>query len=306
MTIPTYQVCMLPLLRTVQDGNEWIMKDVTSRLCVEFGLSEDEREEMLPRGNARVIVNRVGWAKAYLKEAGLVASIRWGVIKLTDDGKSVLAENLDHIDMKYLERFPSFIEFLDRKKATSKKKSTTGVVVETTASTPDDLIVQAYDELRDALAEEVLQQVMAMSDKFFERLVVKLLVAMGYGGSIEDAGKAVGKSGDGGIDGIIKEDKLGLGVIVIQAKRWKSANSVSRPEIQSFAGSMEGYGANKGVFITTSTFSKPARDYVDQIQRKIVLVDGVELAGLMIDHGVGVSTVRTFDLKRLDMDLFQE
>ncbi len=306
MTIPTYQVCMLPLLRTVQDGNEWIMKDVTSRLCVEFGLSEDECEEMLPRGNARVIVNRVGWAKAYLKEAGLVASIRWGVIKLTDDGKSVLAENLDHIDMKYLERFPSFIEFLDRKKATSKKKSTTEVVVETTASTPDDLIVQAYDELRDALAEEVLQQVMAMSDKFFERLVVKLLVAMGYGGSIEDAGKAVGKSGDGGIDGIIKEDKLGLGVIVIQAKRWKSANSVSRPEIQSFAGSMEGYGANKGVFITTSTFSKPARDYVNQIQRKIVLVDGGELAGLMIDHGVGVSTVRTFDLKRLDMDLFQE
>ncbi len=306
MTIPTYQVCMLPLLRTVQDGNEWIMKDVTSRLCVEFGLSEDECEEMLPRGNARVIVNRVGWAKAYLKEAGLVASIRWGVIKLTDDGKSVLAENLDHIDMKYLERFPSFIEFLDRKKATSKKKSTTEVVVETTASTPDDLIVQAYDELRDALAEEVLQQVMAMSDKFFERLVVKLLVAMGYGGSIEDAGKAVGKSGDGGIDGVIKEDKLGLGVIVIQAKRWKSANSVSRPEIQSFAGSMEGYGANKGVFITTSTFSKPARDYVNQIQRKIVLVDGGELAGLMIDHGVGVSTVRTFDLKRLDMDLFQE
>ncbi len=306
MTIPTYKVCMLPILRTVQDGNEWILKYVTSRLCVEFGLSEDECEEMLPRGNARVIVNRVGWAKAYLKEAGLVASIRWGVIKLTDDGKSVLAENLDHIDMKYLERFPSFIEFLDRKKATSKKKSTTGVVVETTASTPDDLIVQAYDELRDALAEEVLQQVMAMSDKFFERLVVKLLVAMGYGGSIEDAGKAVGKSGDGGIDGIIKEDKLGLGVIVIQAKRWKSANSVSRPEIQSFAGSMEGYGANKGVFITTSTFSKPARDYVNQIQRKIVLVDGGELAGLMIDHGVGVSTVRTFDLKRLDMDLFQE
>ena len=304
MTIPDFESCMLPLLRAVQDGNEWTMKDVTSRLCDEFDLSSDEREEMLPSGKVRVIVNRVGWAKSYIKEAGLVAPIRRGVIRITDEGKSVLDENPDQIDMNYLLRFPSYVAWRDRRKTTSPSASTPEVVP-ATASTPDDLIVQAYEELHDALAEELLQQVKDMSDKFFERLVVELLVAMGYGGSIDDAGKAVGKSGDGGIDGVIKEDKLGLDAIVIQAKRW-TTNSVGRPDIQSFAGSMEAYRANKGVFITTSTFSQPAIEYVKQIQRKIVLIDGEALANLMIDHDIGVSGYRSLDLKRLDMDFFQE
>jgi restriction system protein len=290
MTIPDFQTCMLPLLRAVKDGNEWTMKEVTLRLCDEFDLSNDEREEMLPSGKARVIVNRVGWAKSYLKEAGLIASVRRGVIQITDEGKSVLTDAPDQLDMNYLCRFPSYVAWRSRKN---------------TAMTPDDLIDQAYEELRDALAEELLQQVKDMSDKFFERLVVKLLVAMGYGGSIDDAGKAVGKSGDGGIDGVIKEDKLGLDAIVIQAKRW-TTKSVGRPDIQSFAGSMEAYRATKGVFITTSTFSQPAVEYVDQIQRKIVLIDGCELATLMLDHGIGVSEYRSLALRRLDMDFFQE
>ena len=295
---------MLPVLRVIQDGSEWKMKDVTVKLSDEFNLTDDEREEMLPSGQARAIVNRIGWAKAYVKEAGLVLSVRRGVIQITDEGKSVLAENLDHIDMKYLERFPSYIAFRDRRKPSSKNEPASDVAANT-AATPDDLIVQAYDELRDALAEELLQQVKEMTDKFFEHLVVKLLVSMGYGGSIEDAGKAVGTSGDGGIDGVIKEDKLGLDAIVIQAKRW-TVNSVGRPDIQSFAGSMEGYGANKGVFITTSTFSDPAVEYTKQIQRRIVLVDGETLASLMIDHGIGVSEYRSLALKRMDMDFFQE
>ena len=300
MAIPHFQTCMLPLLRVIQDGDEWAMKEITARLSDEFNLTDEEREEMNRSGNTRVIYNRVAWAKSYIKEAGLVSSVRRGVIQITEQGKSVLAENPDHIDMKYLERFPSYIAFRERKNTNSTSTSPTNVVVDSTL-TPDDLIIKAYDELRGALAEEVLQQVTDMSYTFFERLVVNLLVAMGYGGSIEDAGKAVGKSGDGGI----KEDKLGLDTIVIQAKRWTN-NSVGRPDIQSFAGSMEAYRANKGVFITTSTFSLPAVEYVEQIQRKIVLVDGERLANLMIDYNIGVSQYRSFALKRIDMDFFQE
>lgn len=295
---------MLPLLRTIRDGNEWAMKDVTEQLSTEFGLTDREREEMLPSGNSRVIVNRVAWARTYLKEAGLIHPTRRGYIQITDTGRTVVSQNPSRVDLPYLERFPSYIEFRDRKRGTRETVTASDVLSET-SKTPDDLIVEAYEELRDALAEELLQQVVDMSDKFFERLVVDLLVAMGYGGSIEDAGRAVGRSGDGGIDGVIKEDKLGLDVIVIQAKRW-TTNSISRPDIQSFAGSMEAYRANKGVFITTSAFSKPAMDYVNQIQRKIVLIDGVALTNLMIDHGIGVSPYRTFQLKRLDTDYFQE
>ncbi len=304
MTIPDFQTCMLPLLRTIRDGNEWALKDVTEHLTVEFGLSDDERDAMIPSGNTRIIVNRVGWAKAYLKEAGLLEPVRRGVIKITEQGKAVLAEEPERVDMSFLERFPSYIEFRDRKGKAKTNDSPTEVIADA-SQTPDDLMIQAYQEMRDALAEELLQQVIEMSDKFFERLVVDLLVAMGYGGSIEDAGKAVGRSGDGGIDGVIKEDKLGLDVIVLQAKRW-TANSVSRPDIQSFAGSMEAFRANKGVFITTSTFSRPAVEYVEQIQRKIVLIDGERLANLMIDHGIGVSPYRSFELKRFDSDYFQE
>lgn len=304
MAIPDFQSCMLPLLHAIQDGNKWAMRDVTNVVADHFRLTDEERDEMIPSGNARTIVNRVGWAKAYLKEAGLLASIRRGIIQITDEGRKVLAEKPIRIDMEYLERFPSYVDFRDRKGNRSKVISPTEVVAEA-SQTPDDLIVRAYQEMRDALAEELLQQVIEMSDKFFERLVVDLLVSMGYGGSIEDAGKSVGRSGDGGIDGVIKEDKLGLDVIVIQAKRW-TANSVGRPELQSFAGSMEAYRANKGVFITTSTYSQPALDYVRQIQRKIVLIDGPALSNLMIDHGIGVSPYRTFELKRLDSDYFQE
>lgn len=297
---------MLPLLQLLEDGNEWTMKELTARIEDLYSLTEEERAEMLPSGNVRVIVNRVAWAKLYVKEAGLLDSVRRGVVRITEEGKSVVASKPDRIDMKYLERFPSYVAWRSRKTSKESPKASMPVVGAPEAvTTPDELIEEAYGELRDALVEEVLQQVKDGTDSFFERLVVELLVAMGYGGSIQDAGKAVGKSGDGGIDGVIKEDKLGLDVVVIQAKKW-TTKTIGRPDVQSFAGSMEGYRASKGVFITTSTFSQPAIDYVTQIQRKIVLVDGPTLASLMVDHEIGVSSYRSIILKRLDTDYFEE
>ncbi|MFW6170516.1 MAG: restriction endonuclease [Planctomycetota bacterium] len=302
--MPDFQTIMLPLLEFLSDGKERRMKEVTEAMSERFGLTDEERQEMLPSGYARTIVNRVAWAKSYLKEAGLVKPIRRGVVQITSEGRKVLAEKPDRIDMKYLERFPSYIEFRDRGKGKKKDHGTETVIIEST-KTPEEVIEESHNEIRQALVDEVLQTVKESTDAFFERLVVKLLVAMGYGGSIEDAGKAVGKSGDGGIDGVIKEDKLGLDLVVIQAKRW-IANHVGRPDVQSFAGSMEGYGANKGVFITTSEFSKQAVEFVEHIQRKIVLIDGVTLAGLMVDHDIGVTPYRTFTLKQLDSDFFEE
>lgn len=304
MPIPDFQAVMLPVLEFLSDGQEHRMKDVTEGVADKCGLTDDERQAMIPSGNARVIVNRVAWAKSHLKEAGLIDPVSRGVVRITDEGKKVLSENPDKIDMKYLQRFPSYLEFQERGKEHKKEAGATEVVSAST-QTPEELIEESFDEVRAALVDELLQTVKDSSDAFFERLVVRLLVAMGYGGSIEDAGKAVGKSGDGGIDGRIKEDKLGLDEVVIQAKRWTS-NPVGRPDVQSFAGSMEGYRANKGVFITTSVFTPQAREFVQMIQRKIVLIDGPTLAGLMIDHNIGVTPYRTFTLKRLDSDFFEE
>jgi restriction system protein len=295
---------MLPVLECLADGEERRMKDVTEAIADKCALTDDERQQMIPSGNARVIVNRVAWAKSYLKEAGLVNAVRRGVVQITSEGKNILAEKPDKIDMRYLERFPSYLEFSDRGKGRKKDGGSTDTIAES-SKTPEELIQESYDEIRETLIDEVLQIVKESSDAFFERLVVKLLVSMGYGGSIEDAGKAVGKSGDGGIDGVIKEDKLGLDVVVVQAKRWTS-NHVGRPDVQSFAGSMEAYRANKGVFITTSVFSPQAKEYVQKIQRKIVLLDGPTLAGLMIDHDIGVTPYKSFTLKRLDTDFFDE
>ncbi|MCP4785813.1 MAG: restriction endonuclease [Fuerstiella sp.] len=309
MPIPDFQTCMLPILEVIEDADDWQMKQVTAAISDRFNLTDEEQSQMLPSGHARVIVNRVGWAKAYLKEAGLLLSPKRGVVRISPDGKAVLSECPDRIDMKYLERFPAYLEFRARKGSSTKTASTTGAndaVAETESSeTPEERIDSAYQEMRAALADELLQQVKNGEDQFFERMVVELLVAMGYGGSFKDAGKAVGKSGDGGIDGVFKEDKLGLDVVVIQAKKW-TENSVGRPAVQSFAGSMEGFRASKGVFITTSTFSQPAVEYVNTIQRRIVLIDGPALARLMIDHGIGVTKFDSYTLKRLDADYFDQ
>jgi restriction system protein len=287
---------MLPLLESIADGNEHIIRDVTTAIADRFGLSQDERKEMLPSGQQSIIANRVGWAKTYLKKAGLLSQPKRGVIQITAEGQAVLKKTPSRIDNDFLNKYPVFAEFVGRGSAES-----TGDTKPPTA-TPEELLESSYLTLRNALADELLERVKAGTPEFFERLVVELLVAMGYGGSLADAGQAVGRTGDGGIDGIIKEDKLGLDVVCVQAKRWD--NTVGSSKVREFAGSMEGFKARKGVLITTSSFSKDAKEFVKTIERKIVLIEGIQLAELMIDHGIGVETAHTYVLKKLDLDYF--
>jgi restriction system protein len=302
MSIPDFQTIMLPLLELLSDGQTHSVRDVTQLLSQRFNLTDEERDTMLPSGQQTVIGNRVAWGKTHLKAAGLIDNSRRGYISITEAGRQVLAEKPPRIDIKYLNRFPGFVEF--RHKTRPAKEEENGVEEEKDPRTPEEQLESSYRALRQALAEELLDRVKACSPAFFERLVVQLLVAMGYGGSLTDAGQAVGRTGDGGIDGIIKEDKLGLDAICIQAKRWDA--TVGRPAVQAFAGSMEGFRAKKGVLITTSTFSKDAEDYITRIERKVVLIDGVTLAQLMIDYNIGVAIARTYALKRMDSDYFTE
>jgi restriction system protein len=240
----------------------------------------------------------VGWAKTYLKQAGLVAAPKRGMVRLTDEGAEVLRASPSRLDVAFLRNFPSFIDFESR----SSSPSVEIVAATETTTTPEESLESSYFELRERLADDLLERVKQCSPQFFERLAVELLVAMGYGGSIADAGQAVGRTGDGGIDGIIKEDKLGLDVVYIQAKRWD--RTVGRPEVQAFAGSMQGFRARKGVMITTAAFSREAEEYVSRIETKIVLINGPTLAQMMIDHNIGVAPARTYVLKRLDSDYF--
>lgn len=302
MAIPDYQTVMLPLLRLLEDGREYNLSEVVDSLAEEFNLSADERQQLLPSGQATVIRSRAGWARTYLKKAGLVASTRRGFFRITERGHKVLASKPERIDVKYLEQYPEFIAFRELRHERPTGPSAT--VGDSSDVTPEEALDSAYQRLRVDLEAELLDQVKSASPSFFERLVVELLVRMGYGGTLSDAGQAVGKSGDGGIDGIIKEDRLGLDAIYLQAKRWEG--TVGRPEIQKFAGALQGHRARKGVFITTSSFSKDALEFVSHIESKIVLMDGAELAKHMIDHNVGVSVSRSYEIKKIDSDYFGE
>lgn len=302
MAIPDYQMIMLPLLRFLKDENEHNIGEGVDALAKEFNLSVDERQQLLGSGQQTIIRNRAGWARTYLKKAGLIESTRRGFFRITERGRSVLAAKPVRIDVKFLEQFPEFVAFRDLRHERSEEKQET--VVALSDATPEEALDAAYQRLRQDLEADLLEQVKAASPAFFERLVVELLVRMGYGGTLRDAGQAVGKSGDGGIDGIIKEDRLGLDVIYIQAKRWDS--TVGRPEIQKFAGALQGHRARKGVFITTAAFSSDALDFVSRIDSKIVLIDGAALAKHMIDQDVGVSTSRSYEVKKIDSDYFSE
>lgn len=313
MPIPDYESAMLPLLRFAADGTEHRFRDAVEQLAVQFKLSDAERAEMLPSGTAPLFDNRVGWARTYLKQAGLLESPKRGLFKITDRGRAVLAGTPSQINAAFLDQFEEFRAFRTRRReGISEMPALQNDVTSASAfsaedlpsdQTPEDLLASAYRRLRRNLEIELIEQVKAASPAFFERLVIDLLVAMGYGGSRQDAGRAIGKSGDGGIDGIIKEDKLGLDVIYLQAKRWEG--TVGRPEIQKFAGALQGQRANKGVFITSSSYSRDAVEYAGIINSKIILIDGEQLAGLMIDHNVGVSTVGIYELKKLDNDYFE-
>ncbi|MDA8338402.1 MAG: restriction endonuclease [Nitrospiraceae bacterium] len=301
MAIPDYQTIMLPLLKFAGDKEEHSLREAIDILAQEFQLSEDEQKELLPSGQQEVFLNRVGWARTYMKKAGLLDSTRRGYFKITDRGLDVLKQNPQKIDVQFLEQFQ---EFRDFRLLRHKKEDEEIETKEISEATPEETLETAYQRLRDDLSIELLQQIKNSSPSQFEKLVVELLVKMGYGGSRHDAGKAIGKSGDEGIDGIIKEDRLGLDIIYIQAKRWD--NTVGRPEVQKFAGALQGQRARKGIMITTSTFSQDAYDYASRIDSKIVLIDGKRLAQLMIDNNLGVSTLSTYEIKRIDSDYFTE
>lgn len=311
MPIPDFQSLMLPLLRLADEQGELSNTEAVSTLADAFHLTEEERDRPLPSGTQAVFENRVHWAVSHLKAAGLLERPRRAHFSITERGKTVLKQNPGNINLRFLSQFPEFVAFRNRG---SRARSTLGTeplpsnAAERTLAeelhTPEELLEDGYERLRSELAHEILMRVKSAPPAFFERLVVNVLVAMGYGGSRLDAGQAIGRSGDGGIDGIINEDRLGLDVIYIQAKRWDG--TVGRPDVQGFVGALHGQRAAKGVFITTSTFSKEARQYVSTINSRIVLVDGQQLAELMIDHGVGVSVVQTYEIKKLDSDYFPE
>lgn len=308
MTIPSYQTFMLPLLRLAGDGKEHKFRDAVEHLAIEFGLTSDQRSELLPSGTQFLFDNRVGWARTYLKKAGLLASAKRGTFQITDLGRELLARNPSKIDSQTLEEYEDFRAFINPRRETTEENGlfqTPAPVTSTSlpVETPEDRLAAAYNNLRDELELNLLEQIKAASPQFLEQLVIDLLVAMGYGGTRQDAGRAIGKSGDGGIDGIIKEDKLGLDEIYLQAKRWEGV--VGRPEIQKFAGALQGHRASKGVFITTSSFTREAIEYAGKISTKIILLGGKELVSLMIDHNVGVSTVGVYELKKIDSAYFE-
>lgn len=314
MPIPDFQTLMLPLLCFVATREACTVREAIDAMEREFQLTEDERREMLPSGRQTTFANRVGWSKTYLTKARLLESPRRAVVRVTERGRQVLSSPPGRITIKYLARFKEFVDFraLDLMDGPTEEEAA-GVQAEglppakgiVPSVTPEEELEAAFQKLRTALADDLLNAILAASPAFFEQLVIDLLVKMGYGGTRKDAGEAIGRSHDGGIDGIIKEDRLGLDIIYVQAKRWSPDRTVGRPDVQQFVGALQGQRARKGVFITTSRIAPTAHEYVKLIDSKIALIDGQKLAQLMIDYGLGVTTVNTYEIKRMDSDYFE-
>lgn len=309
MTIPDYQSLMLPVLRLASEGEKRVA-DVEERIADDFGLTQEEREELLPSGRQRVLHNRIHWAKFYMTKAGLLASPARGRFVATEDGRALLATNPHRIDVKMLLQRPEFREFYKSSNGSDADPGDTRETrqpdLDADATTPEEQIEAAYQAVLTALRADLLDRISQNSPAFFEKLIVDLLVAMGYGGSHKNAAAQLGRSGDGGVDGVVNEDRLGLDRVYVQAKRYAATNTVGRPDVQAFVGSLVGLGATKGVFVTTSTFSPQARDFVKHLSQRIILIDGRQLAELMIEHGVGVRVSRAIEFKRLDEDFFAE
>ena len=302
MSIPDFQSVMRPVLAMVQDGVPLRLSELRERIAEIFQLTEEERKERLPSGHQTVINNRVGWARTYLNKAGLLTIPSKGMVQITARGREALANGPERISVAWLKQFPEFADFHTAK---PQMVDVLGVPEASVAeTTPDEQLADAHQALMQSLADELLAQVRAGTPGFFEQLVVDLMIAMGYGGSRKEAGKATQATNDDGIDGIIKEDKLGLDVIYLQAKRW--ANTVHRPEIDKFIGALTRQRARKGVFITTSEFSAGAREAALSLDIKVVLIDGVELARLMVENNLGVSVKQVYEVKQLDSDYFTE
>jgi restriction system protein len=302
MSVPDFQSFLLPLLQIAGDGQEHSLAEARDILASDFKLSQADQDELLPSGRQSRFSNKVAWAKAYLQQAALLTTPRRAHFRISDLGRDLLKAPPARIDIKFLEQYPEFAEFRSRKGETGGHSPTDQAI--TKFETPEETLETAHEQMTASLASEVLARVKGGSAQFFERLVVELLLKMGYGGSRSDAGETVGRSGDEGIDGVISEDRLGLDVVYLQAKKWDG--TVGRPEIQKFVGALHGKRAKKGVFITTGTFSAEAQAYVEHIDPRIVLIDGRRLAELMIDFEAGVTTARTFHVKRVDSDYFDE
>jgi len=302
MPVPDFQSFFKPLLEIATDGKEHSLKEAREKIAEYFNLTDEDRAELLPSGNQTKFDNRVAWAKSYFVQAKVLESPRRAYFKITDRGKKLLAQGHERIDVKVLNQYPEFVEFHTPSK--QNKSVPTPSPEEGISETPEEVLQKAYQSIRSDLAGEILERIKNNSPAFFENLVIDLMVAMGYGGSRVDAGQSVGQSGDEGIDGIIKEDRLGLDVIYLQAKRWEG--TVGRPEIQKFVGALHGKRAKKGVFITTGKFSEETHEYVKSIDPKVILIDGRALANYMIDFNLGTSTGVTYEIKRIDSDYFAE
>lgn len=307
MAIPDYQTLMLPVLRLANQA-ETRVAEVAARIADDLALTPEEREQLLPSGRQRVLHNRIHWAKFYMSKAGLITSPARGRFAATDKGRQLLATAPVRIDVALLMKEPAFREFYrnDSSAGPEVREEDGTPQAMPGPTTPEEQIDAAHLSLTSALRDDLLERVLSNSPAFFEQLIVDLLVAMGYGGSHKDAAAQLGRTGDGGVDGVINEDRLGLERIYVQAKRYAVGSPVGRPDVNGFVGSLVGLGATKGVFVTTSTFSQPARDYVKHLAQRIVLIDGRELADLMIEHDVGVRSHRRVEFKRLDEDFFSE
>ena len=306
MAIPDFQSILHPLFLLFGDEKEHTRRELIERLANEFDLSDKDLKELLPSGRQPIFSNRVSWAITHLKIAKLIENTRRGVLQLTSRGKDLIEKKPVKIDKKFLMQFPEYAERRESYRRNSPKKAEVTQIQDEIedSTTPEEQIEEAFENLNNNLSVEILSLLKESGFTFFEKIVIEVLLAMGYGGSRKDAGEAIGKIGDEGIDGIIKEDRLGLDIIYIQAKKW--GNTVSRPEIQKFAGALQGKRARKGIFITTSDFSKGAQEYVESIESKIILIDGKRLAQLMIDFNVGLSTEAIYELKKIDSDYFSE
>jgi restriction system protein len=311
MAVPDYQSLMRPLLDFSSDGHEKRIKDAIDGIATKLHLTDEDRVELLPSGKKTVLSDRVQWAATYLAKAGAIQRTKRAHFQITDLGRQLLKDHPDGISVPVLKQFPEFLDFLTGGSPGGSTNEQINIPVgssEITSSvaTPDEAIQQAEKQITDALKGQLLDRISELSPAFFESLVIDLIVAMGYGGSRASVVQRLGKSGDAGIDGVVNEDPLGLDVVYVQAKRYAAANSIGRDVIQQFAGALDGKRATKGIFLTTSSFTKGAAEYVNTIPKRIILIDGSELTRLMVQYGVGVRTEQTVEIKRIDLDYFDE
>jgi len=305
MAIPDFQSLMLPVLEATA-GGEISAPDLRDAVASRLGLSDADLASKLPSGRQTTFANRTAWANVFIQRAGLIEKTGRGRYRATEAGLNVLVEKPPKIDMPFLQRFPSYVDWRRKSAAPGPVKSDGEAIGVDAFSTPEEQIAKSYQTLTVAIEAELLDRVREMSPTFFETLIIDVLIKLGYGGGQPEMGQAIGKSGDGGIDGVIKEDALGLDIVYVQAKRYGEGHTVGRPEVQAFAGSLDGVGATKGILITTGSFSSGARDYVLRIPKRIILIDGVQLAHLMVEREVGVRVSEVFKIKKIDENYFTE